>query len=201
MCININGMVYSEFKMGSALEDQQLGCLWQGPHMLSVSLAGYINYLDINNPNKPLKILKVKIMCNLLIYIINITYHRVKVQTSTLSHMLQTLCMLVVWMVGSVSSVSIVYVCVCVRVCVCVCVCWFLDLIPCHWGVESGEIDLVSGPGHTNNICCLQATSENILSLGLDKKLKKTSLATNEFWLAVNTYHYYNIIVLLVMMV
>lgn len=51
--------IHSEFKMGSTIEDQQLSCLWQGPHLLSVSLSGFINYLDINNPAKPLRVLKV----------------------------------------------------------------------------------------------------------------------------------------------
>ncbi|RDD39396.1 WD repeat-containing protein 1 [Trichoplax sp. H2] len=35
--------------VGSKLLDQQLGCLWQGDHILSVSLSGYINYLDFSN--------------------------------------------------------------------------------------------------------------------------------------------------------
>ncbi len=49
----------TEFPMGSAIEDQQVSCLWQGSHMLSVSLAGHISYLDPANPSKPLRILKV----------------------------------------------------------------------------------------------------------------------------------------------
>ncbi|KAJ8269323.1 hypothetical protein COCON_G00119300 [Conger conger] len=46
------------FNMGSEVNDQQLGCLWQNEHLLSVSLSGYINYLDKNNPDRPLRILK-----------------------------------------------------------------------------------------------------------------------------------------------
>ena len=46
--------------MGTAVEDQQLGCLWQGPHLISVSLSGYINYLDVNNPGTPLRVIKVR---------------------------------------------------------------------------------------------------------------------------------------------
>ncbi|GCB62229.1 hypothetical protein scyTo_0013042 [Scyliorhinus torazame] len=46
------------FNMGSDGMDQQLGCLWQKNHLLSVSLSGYINYLDKANPNKPLRVLK-----------------------------------------------------------------------------------------------------------------------------------------------
>jgi len=46
------------FEMGNTVDDQQLGCLWSGDFMLSVSLSGYINYLDPNSPSKPSRILK-----------------------------------------------------------------------------------------------------------------------------------------------
>ncbi|EDO43209.1 predicted protein [Nematostella vectensis] len=46
------------FEMGSNLEDQQLGCLWMGDNLLSVSLSGNINYLDRNNPSTPSRIIK-----------------------------------------------------------------------------------------------------------------------------------------------
>ncbi|XP_053560114.1 WD repeat-containing protein 1 [Bombina bombina] len=46
------------FKLGSDVLDQQLGCLWQNNYLLSISLSGYINYLDKNNPNKPLRVIK-----------------------------------------------------------------------------------------------------------------------------------------------
>jgi len=45
------------FTFGSGVESQQLGCLWQGNHLLSVSLSGDINYLDVNNPSRPLRVL------------------------------------------------------------------------------------------------------------------------------------------------
>lgn len=48
----------SEFVMGTTVEDQQVSCLWQGEHLLSVSLSGFITYLDVNNPAKPLRIIK-----------------------------------------------------------------------------------------------------------------------------------------------
>lgn len=57
--VNVNSVV-STFTMGSNVLDQQLGCLWQKDHLLSVSLSGYINYLDKNNPSKPLRVIKVR---------------------------------------------------------------------------------------------------------------------------------------------
>ncbi|XP_066589608.1 actin-interacting protein 1 [Prorops nasuta] len=50
--------IVSEFSMGSTVDDQQVSCLWQGNHLLSVSLSGFINYLDVNNPEKPIRIIK-----------------------------------------------------------------------------------------------------------------------------------------------
>ncbi|XP_006815647.1 WD repeat-containing protein 1-B-like [Saccoglossus kowalevskii] len=50
--------VVTEFIMGTTINDQQVGCLWQGDYLLSVSLSGYINYLDKNNPSTPLRIIK-----------------------------------------------------------------------------------------------------------------------------------------------
>jgi len=48
----------SEFVLGNDVDDQQVSCLWQGNHLLTVSLSGFINYLDVNNPSKPLRIVK-----------------------------------------------------------------------------------------------------------------------------------------------
>jgi WD40 repeat protein len=50
--------VVSEFVLGSTVEDQQVSCLWQNEHLLTVSLSGFINYLDVNNPTKPLRVVK-----------------------------------------------------------------------------------------------------------------------------------------------
>lgn len=48
------------FKLGTDVFDQQLGCLWQKNHLLSISLSGYINYLDKNNPDRPVRVIKVQ---------------------------------------------------------------------------------------------------------------------------------------------
>ncbi|XP_036445523.1 WD repeat-containing protein 1 [Colossoma macropomum] len=52
------GTAVTTFNLGSDVLDQQLGCLWQKNHLLSISLSGYINYLDKNNPNRPLRVIK-----------------------------------------------------------------------------------------------------------------------------------------------
>ena len=37
------------FLVITGIEDQQVGCLWQGAHLLSVALSGNISYLNFNN--------------------------------------------------------------------------------------------------------------------------------------------------------
>ncbi|CAD7675915.1 unnamed protein product [Nyctereutes procyonoides] len=59
--VNVNSVV-NTFTMGSTVLDQQLGCLWQKDHLLSISLSGYINYLDKNNPSKPLRVIKIVLL-------------------------------------------------------------------------------------------------------------------------------------------
>lgn len=48
----------TEFIMGTDINDQQVSCLWQGDHLITISLSGQINYLNINDPLKPLRIIK-----------------------------------------------------------------------------------------------------------------------------------------------
>jgi len=49
---------FATFKMGEGVEDQQVGCLWSGQHMISVSLSGFINYLDPDKPDTPKRVIK-----------------------------------------------------------------------------------------------------------------------------------------------
>eukprot|EP00118_Oscarella_pearsei_P024690 m.306599 g.306599 ORF g.306599 m.306599 type:complete len:600 (+) comp41387_c0_seq1:60-1859(+) len=48
----------TEFKMGTTVDDMQVGVLWQNDDVLSLSVSGYINYLDLDNPSKPKRIIK-----------------------------------------------------------------------------------------------------------------------------------------------
>ncbi len=47
-----------EFKFGNQVEDQQIGCLWQGNHLLSVALTGNISYLNFNDSTTDQPILR-----------------------------------------------------------------------------------------------------------------------------------------------
>eukprot|EP01092_Planopodium_desertum_P004642 TRINITY_DN2001_c1_g2_i1.p1 TRINITY_DN2001_c1_g2~~TRINITY_DN2001_c1_g2_i1.p1 ORF type:complete len:602 (-),score=110.03 TRINITY_DN2001_c1_g2_i1:51-1856(-) len=51
------GKCVSTFNMGKEVDDQQVGCLWQGEHLLTVSLNGVITYLDSKNPAKHIRVL------------------------------------------------------------------------------------------------------------------------------------------------
>uniref|UniRef100_H2Y5D5 Uncharacterized protein n=1 Tax=Ciona savignyi TaxID=51511 RepID=H2Y5D5_CIOSA len=48
----------TNFVMGTSVEDQQLGCLWQDDHIITVSLSGELKYLDRTNPDTPLKVIR-----------------------------------------------------------------------------------------------------------------------------------------------
>jgi len=52
------GQAITTFTFENEVENQQLGCLWQGNYLLSVNLSGHISYLDESNPSKPLRVLK-----------------------------------------------------------------------------------------------------------------------------------------------
>ncbi|XP_053724204.1 WD repeat-containing protein 1 [Synchiropus splendidus] len=52
------GAAVTTFTLGNDVSDQQLGCLWQQDHLLSISLSGHINYLDKNNPDRPIRVIK-----------------------------------------------------------------------------------------------------------------------------------------------
>ncbi|KAF3856033.1 hypothetical protein F7725_016756 [Dissostichus mawsoni] len=52
------GTAVTTFNLGSDVTDQQLGCLWQNEHLLTISLSGYINYLDKNNPDRTIRTVK-----------------------------------------------------------------------------------------------------------------------------------------------
>eukprot|EP00055_Hartaetosiga_balthica_P006605 m.21022 g.21022 ORF g.21022 m.21022 type:complete len:597 (-) comp5318_c0_seq1:184-1974(-) len=45
------------FQFDDNVDNHQLGCLWQGDHMISVSLNGNINYLDLANPSTPSRVI------------------------------------------------------------------------------------------------------------------------------------------------
>ncbi|OWR55637.1 Actin-interacting protein 1, partial [Danaus plexippus plexippus] len=44
------------FNMGNAVENQQVSCLWQRDHIITISLSGDITYLDPSNPEKPVRV-------------------------------------------------------------------------------------------------------------------------------------------------
>jgi WD40 repeat protein len=53
-----NNTCVNTFSFPDTLENQQLGCLWQGEHLLSLNLNGDITYLDEANPAQPKRVVK-----------------------------------------------------------------------------------------------------------------------------------------------
>ncbi|XP_005098277.1 actin-interacting protein 1 [Aplysia californica] len=50
--------VETDFVLGKQVTDMQVGCLWQGDNIITVSLSGNFNYLDPASPASPKKIIK-----------------------------------------------------------------------------------------------------------------------------------------------
>jgi len=53
-----SGACVSTFQFPKETNFHQVGCLWQNGYLLTVNLDGHITYLDINNPDKPIQVLK-----------------------------------------------------------------------------------------------------------------------------------------------
>ena len=51
-------LAFRTFTFGSAIEDQQLSCLWLKDALLSVNLAGFVHYLNTSQPSQPTRIIK-----------------------------------------------------------------------------------------------------------------------------------------------
>jgi len=53
-----SGEAVTTFQFEKTIDNQQLGCLWQGEHLLTVNLAGHITYLNQANPEQPHRVIK-----------------------------------------------------------------------------------------------------------------------------------------------
>lgn len=49
-------MTFTFTDVGGA-DDMQVGCLWMGEYLISISLGGVINYLSLSKPSKPMRVL------------------------------------------------------------------------------------------------------------------------------------------------
>jgi WD40 repeat protein len=52
------GRAVTTFTFGNAVEDQQVGCLWQGDFLVSLSLRGHFTYLDPHSPSRHAKVIQ-----------------------------------------------------------------------------------------------------------------------------------------------
>lgn len=48
-----DGSVVKTFTFGKDVESMQVGCTWAGNHVITLSLSGSINFLDMDNPSQP----------------------------------------------------------------------------------------------------------------------------------------------------
>ncbi|KAB5554177.1 hypothetical protein PHYPO_G00047170 [Pangasianodon hypophthalmus] len=155
-----SGTAVTTFQLGADVLDQQLGCLWQKNHLLSISLSGYINYLDKNNPNRPIRTVKghsKAIQC--------VTVHKddgrnIIYSGSNDGH------------INILSHMRELYAIVILNVCVCA----------HYWDAQSGENDALSGKGHTNSVARLTVDdSDRLVSCSMDDTVRFTDLKKKEY--------------------
>jgi WD repeat-containing protein 1 (actin-interacting protein 1) len=52
------GKSVTTFTFPNHTDYMQLGCLWQGQHLVSLGLNGHLTYLDRNSPDRPIRVIK-----------------------------------------------------------------------------------------------------------------------------------------------
>uniref|UniRef100_A0A3B5QJG8 WD repeat domain 1 n=1 Tax=Xiphophorus maculatus TaxID=8083 RepID=A0A3B5QJG8_XIPMA len=146
------GTAVTTFNMGSDVSDQQLGCLWQNNHLLSISLSGYINYLDKNNPDRPIRTIKghtKSIQC--------LTVHKGDGRSYIYSGSHD----------GHINILTYVI---------------SLTPASHYWDAETGENDSFSGKGHSNQVSKMQVDEANdLVTCSMDDTLRYTSLSKKEY--------------------
>merc|ERR1712137_884870 len=124
------------FQFEKTVENQQLGCLWQGDNLLTVNLSGHITYLNEKDPSKPLRVIKGH---NKFVTALQIDKKN-----------------------GRFFSGS-------------------YDSIITRWDVASGENEILSGKGHSNQITQLVVDGDKLCSSSMDDSVRVTSTGGLEY--------------------
>jgi len=131
-----SGECVTTFQFEKTVENQQLGCLWQGDYLLSVNLAGHITYLNQANPSEPIRVLKGH---NKFVTALQIDKKN-----------------------GNFYSGS-------------------YDANITRWNVETGDNEILSGKGHSNQITQLSVDGDNIYSSSMDDSVRVTPTGGLEY--------------------
>ncbi len=161
MCVLLtSGFPRERNRFGDDTDDQQVGALCQGEFMLSVSLSGHINYLDVNNPNKPHRVLYGHQK-----FITSLAYDGSKKEFFTGSYD----SVITRWSETSgesrgfqASDTNVVSV----------------SLLTCH---------KMQGKGHTSQINGIAVQAGNLVTASTDSSLRVTALASMEYATAFGT--------------
>uniref|UniRef100_A0A7N9AU10 WD repeat domain 1 n=1 Tax=Mastacembelus armatus TaxID=205130 RepID=A0A7N9AU10_9TELE len=147
------GTAVTTFKMGNEVMDQQLGCLWQKDHLLSISLSGYINYLDKNNPDRPIRTIKghtKSIQC--------LTVHKSEGRAYIYSGSHD----------GHINILSPPFL--------------SLTFVSHYWDAETGKNDCFKGKGHSNQVSKMAFNEANeLVTCSMDDTLRYTSISKKEY--------------------
>lgn len=160
----------------------QVSCLWQGNYLLSVALSGCITYLDVNNPSKPIRVIRVS--SDIAFNIKHLMHSIVKVE--------------IVLFQGHNKPITVLDLSVDRKTIYT----GSHDGIVTSWNSESGrfkielqrkfrislnvahligENDRVQGNGHGNQINGMKASAERVFTCGIDDKLREFDVQENAY--------------------
>lgn len=141
-----------------------MSCLWQDKHLLSVSLSGFINYLNVDDPTTPIRVVKVNLTLKATSEIhylqpynlcfVNVLPHQghnKPITVLTLSPDKNTI------YTGS------------------------HDGYVTNWRTSSGENDRVKGQGHGNQINGMKAAKNLLYTAGIDDTLRTIDIDDNSY--------------------
>ncbi|KAG9306599.1 hypothetical protein G9A89_004796 [Geosiphon pyriformis] len=140
------------FEFSDSIENQQIGNLWQGEHIISLSLSGDLNYLD-QKAASPTKVVKghQKAITALTRTKDNTLY------TGSYDGRIYILCCIL-----SPFSDSIVF-----KICESL-----INYIKHAWTGDEGIAVEISGQGHTNQVTQLASNETKIVSAGMDDTVR-----------------------------
>ncbi|KAK2154102.1 hypothetical protein LSH36_276g00012 [Paralvinella palmiformis] len=147
-----DGTVTVQFNMGQKVEDMQVGCLWQGEYLLTISLSGYINYLDKNNPDKPTADYKGTQQAN----------NQHGALTGQEYNILRELGWCVMYPLSDGSRATVLNT-------------------TRHWDIQTGNNNIFQGKGHSNQIQDIAVVDDLVVTIGIDDTLISSSASMSQY--------------------
>lgn len=154
----------------------QLGCVWIGDHIVTLSLSGHLNYLDRNDPATPARIIMV---CLSRIIVSLLCQHRHKHLTALLFHQGHSNMILSMAMEGDTLYTA------------------DGDGRVCVWDTNSGRCIQVTGKGHQVQIQSVSLSPNQLVTCSIDDTMREIDPDTRSYrYLLTPTFPHYLLLTL-----